>query len=293
MATYTEDQLKLYFQHINYPKTTHPIDQLEFLKGLQRHHLCRVPFDSVALHYSPHRLLSLDPEDLFQKIVVKSRGGYCMEVNTFFAMVLRSLGFAVYSAGARVKHERWDHMVNLVTIGGRKYLVDVGFGSREPTEPVPLVHGYEYVNIAPRKGRLEFKHLSRYAEADDLAQGMWVYSARKDDGAEWEEMYSFTEMEFFHEDFEMMNYFVMTRPQSYFVQTVIAYRAVMDVEAGELVGELILHKDKVKQGETQGDHALELLSSEEDRVKALERYFSICLTEREKSSIEGLPTELK
>jgi arylamine N-acetyltransferase len=47
--------------------------------------------------------LSLDPEDLFRKIVENGRGGYCMEVSAFFGTVLRSLGFRLYSAGARVK----------------------------------------------------------------------------------------------------------------------------------------------------------------------------------------------
>ncbi|KAK7736507.1 hypothetical protein SLS53_006937 [Cytospora paraplurivora] len=293
MATYTEDQLNLYLQHINYPRSRHPADPVQFLTELEKHHLCRVPFDSVALHYSPHRLLSLDPDDLFQKIVVNSRGGYCMEVNTLFATVLRSLGFELYSAGARVKHERWNHMVNLVTIDGKKYLVDVGFGAREPTEPVPLVRGYEFINIAPRKGRLEFRHLARHGDTEDPTRRVWVYSARKDDGAEWEEMYSFTETEFFPEDFEVMNYFVMTTPQSYFVQTVVAYRPMMSKNTGPLVGECILHKDVVKQGEAHGDRILNVLKSEDDRVKALQDYFSICLTEKEKKGIRGLATELK
>ncbi|ROW03083.1 hypothetical protein VMCG_05767 [Cytospora schulzeri] len=296
MATYTEDQLELYFQHIDYPRSKHPTDPLRFLTGLTKHHLHRVPFDSIGLHYSTHRLLSIDPEDLFQKIVVNSRGGYCMEVNTFLATVLRSLQFAVYSTGARVKHERWDHMVNLVTIGGQKYLVDVGFGSREPTEPVPLVHGYEFVNIAPRRCRLEFKRLSGRggaADAGDAAQRVWVYAARKDDEAGWEEMYSFTEVEFFPGDFEMMNYFMMTRPESYFVQNVVAYRPVMYPETGAWVNEFVLHKDIVKRGETQGDHILWELRGEEDRVRVLEKYFSIRLTEQERNSIQGRASELK
>lgn len=107
MATYTSGQVDAYLNHIGFPRNKHPKDALQLLTGLQKRHIGRVPFDSIALHYSPHRLLSLDPEDLFEKIVTRSRGGYCMEVNTLFATVLRSLGFDVYSAGGRVKHERW------------------------------------------------------------------------------------------------------------------------------------------------------------------------------------------
>lgn len=106
MATYSEEQLELYLQHIKYPRAKHPSDRLELLKGLVRHHQARVPFDSIALHYSPTRLLSLDRQDLFEKIVTNSRGGYCMEVNELFATVLRTLGFQLYSAAGRVWHER-------------------------------------------------------------------------------------------------------------------------------------------------------------------------------------------
>lgn len=295
MATYTKDQLELYLEHIDYPANQRPTSPLEHMWKIMRCHLHRVPFENIALHYSPHRQLSLDPGDLFEKIVVNSRGGYCMEVNTFFATVLRSLNFAVYSTGARVRHRMWDHMVNLVTIDGVKYLVDVGFGSREPTAPVPLVHGYEFVNMAPRRCRLEFRPPPRRgsAGAGDPAQHVWVYSAKEDDEAGWEDVYSFTEAEFFPEDFEVMNYFVMTRPQSYFVQNVVAYRPDVDPATGAWAGEIILHKDVVKLGKSQGDRVIWALESEEDRVRALEKYFSIRLTEREKKSIQGLATELK
>lgn len=106
MHTYTEAQLARYLEHIGYAgdaRQRASTDPLGLLADLQRHHMARVPFESLSLHYSKHRLLSLDPEDLFAKIVEKGRGGYCMEVNTFFAAILRTLGFVLISAGARVR----------------------------------------------------------------------------------------------------------------------------------------------------------------------------------------------
>lgn len=100
---YTEDQLDQYFEHIAYPRSRHAKDPLTLLHELQEHHLARVPFESITLHYSHHRLLSLDLQDLFEKIVRNSRGGYCMEVNAFFGAVLQSLGFTLINAGGRVK----------------------------------------------------------------------------------------------------------------------------------------------------------------------------------------------
>ena len=100
---YTEAQLNQYFEHIGYPRSRHAREPLTLLTELQKYHLARVPFESITLHYTYHRLLSLDLQDLFHKIVVNSRGGYCMEVNAFFGEVLRSLGFTLISAGGRVK----------------------------------------------------------------------------------------------------------------------------------------------------------------------------------------------
>ena len=73
-----------------------------WLKELQKRHLARVPFESLSLHYSKHRLLSLNQQDLFQKIVIRGMGGYCMENNAFFGAMLRSLGFTVFNASGRV-----------------------------------------------------------------------------------------------------------------------------------------------------------------------------------------------
>lgn len=189
---------------------------------------------------------------------------------------------------------RRSHMVNLVTIEGKKYLVDVGFGAQEATQPVPLEDGHEVTTIAPTRGRLELRHIGKQVTKDDPAQRLWVWMSRKGgESAEWEDMYSFSEAEFFAEDFEALNYFVMTRPQSFFLQTVLAYRPLLDGATGELVGERILHGNVVKEGASGQDRVIEVLETEEDRVTALEEYFDIRLTEKETRGIKGLMTELK
>jgi arylamine N-acetyltransferase len=100
--SYTEGQLDQYLRHINYPRDKHASDPLLFITALQARQLSRVPFESTTLHYSKHRLLSLDLDDLFQKVVIDGKGGYCMELNTFFGAVLRGLGFTLINIGARV-----------------------------------------------------------------------------------------------------------------------------------------------------------------------------------------------
>lgn len=109
MKPYTPDQITQYLAHISHPTpTTHPHPTLSTLRHLTTLHLAAVPFESLSLHYTAERNLTVDPDGLFRKIVEGNgvqggkRGGYCMEVNTLFACVLRGLGFDVLSVGARI-----------------------------------------------------------------------------------------------------------------------------------------------------------------------------------------------
>lgn len=186
-------------------------------------------------------------------------------------------------------------MVNIVTISNERYLVDVGFGAKEPTQPVPLKDGHEFAVLSSIQGRIQLKHLEKHSDAAkaDRAQRLWVYSVKESAGSEWEEMYSFTETEFFAEDFEMMSYFVSTRPESWFVQEVIAYRMLMDQEEGRLEGEITLHRDILTTRVIGKEKIVIKLRNEEERVKALEEYFNIKLTYTEQRAIMGLVSEIR
>jgi arylamine N-acetyltransferase len=103
---FTPEQLSEYFKHISFTFGLPASHSLVYLSELQKYHLATVPFENLTLHYSKHHLLSLDPQDLFKKVVGRRRGGYCMEINAFFGNVLRSLGFTVFSTGGRVKPDQ-------------------------------------------------------------------------------------------------------------------------------------------------------------------------------------------
>lgn len=92
----------MYFDRIGYHESRHAADPYTFLTALQKYQLNRVPFESLSLHYSVDKKVSLEPEQLFHKIVSNKRGGYCLENNRFFAEVLRSLDFSVYHIICRI-----------------------------------------------------------------------------------------------------------------------------------------------------------------------------------------------
>ncbi|MBP8726278.1 MAG: arylamine N-acetyltransferase [Saprospiraceae bacterium] len=111
----------------NAPRVT-----LEGLAALLRCHLLHVPFENIDVML--HIPISLDAASLYQKLVVKRRGGFCYELNGLFCTLLNSLGFNARRISARVfDPERgygpeYDHMAIVVPLEGREYLCDVGFG---------------------------------------------------------------------------------------------------------------------------------------------------------------------
>lgn len=110
-----------------------PIDiDLDTLTMLQKAHLKAIPFENLDIHYG--REISLEIGKIFEKIVGKERGGFCYELNGLFHALLQKLGFIARIVSARVAKDdggftpEYDHLAIVVSINGKDYLVDVGFG---------------------------------------------------------------------------------------------------------------------------------------------------------------------
>lgn len=102
MAKLSPEQLDLYLQRVHLERDAVSTHDVTSLSLLLQHQLVYVPFESLSLHYSKDRKISIDLQDLYFKIVTKRRGGYCLENNAFFAAVLRTLGYQVMSVGCRI-----------------------------------------------------------------------------------------------------------------------------------------------------------------------------------------------
>ncbi|OOF96811.1 hypothetical protein ASPCADRAFT_167960 [Aspergillus carbonarius ITEM 5010] len=316
--TYSQEQLGRYFDRIGLPEKYRksPVIQagatidgeaaLDFLRVLQRYQVAAVPFENLSLHYAAHRGISIDPDSLFEKIVdsPSERGGYCMENSGLFGTVLRSLGYEVTAVGGRVneaaqpmsasknwkgpKYDGWNHMVNLITLGQQKYLVDVGFGSNGPHQPVPLVHAYEFHNVGEQCGRLVYGPIPQHTSK---GQTLWQYEIRNGDGP-WTPAYCFTETEFLPEDFTIINYYMSTSRESWFTFNVLCVRMLLDEEGEQLVGDLTLFNDTLKRRLGATAEVLEKFTSEEERVVALEKLFKIRLSPADRGGIRRTISEI-
>ncbi|KAF2830515.1 arylamine N-acetyltransferase 1 [Ophiobolus disseminans] len=304
-VTFTKEQLSQYFDRLKIPEDKrqpnvshlNPGDALQYLAFLQKHQLAEIPFENISLHYSTHHTVSIHPQALFKKIISddNGRGGYCMENNTLFGTLLHTLGFNVYSGGARVylptvEWTGWSHMVNLVTIGSTKYHVDVGFGADGPVVPMPLdKSGIVQPHISPAKARLQWRNIPGNMDPE---QRLWVYEHRRKDEGEWEMIYCYTELEFQPCDYNIMNYYTSTSHKTFFTRNIVAEKKILD-EQGEYSGSLNLFDNTLKwriHGEKEKESKFE---TERERLEALEQYFGMTFGEAEKDGIAGLASELK
>jgi arylamine N-acetyltransferase len=279
---------------------------LPFLNALTRHHTCKVPFENLELHYSAHKTISLDPAHLYTKFVQQRRGGRCMENNTFFATVLRSLGFDVRNCAGRVSramspyaevrrnqsqtYDGWNHMLSLVRLEDEWYVVDVGMGSMGPNMPYPLRDGFESISISPRKIRLQQRSIPEsYAKNPSNAPKMWCYDACYDPTGsaddKWVPVYCFTETEFLPQDYETMSWFTSTHPSSFFTKYVTCTKMIMDDAKEKIVGNDTLFVGTVKESIGSTRKVIRECATEDERVQALKEVFDVTLTEEEKSSI--------
>lgn len=103
---YSQEQLRLFLDHIGLPKDKQSSPpSLSLLNALHVHTISTLAYENLSLHYDPAHDVELDPQYLFDKIVVnkRGRGGFCMEVAILYCHMLRAMGFDAYTAGVRTR----------------------------------------------------------------------------------------------------------------------------------------------------------------------------------------------
>ncbi|MCG7345724.1 arylamine N-acetyltransferase [Sporosarcina sp. ACRSL] len=113
---------------------------LQQLKDLQSLHMTEIPFENLDVIRRVPIYLNL--HSIYEKIVVRNRGGYCYELNGLFHWLLESLGYDATLIAATVyrPNGHWakpeTHAAIIVHMD-EPYLVDVGFGD-STIVPIPL-----------------------------------------------------------------------------------------------------------------------------------------------------------
>src|SRR5271169_327828 len=129
MSCRSEMDVQAYLQRIEYDGPRRP--SAACLRALHRQHLFTVPFENLDIPLG--NPIVLDLAHLFDKIVVRRRGGFCYELNGLFGELLTAMGFKVQMLAARVHRDdgpfgpEFDHMLLKVELE-EPWLADVGFG---------------------------------------------------------------------------------------------------------------------------------------------------------------------
>lgn len=108
-------------------------------------HQCYVPFENLDV-WLYKKSIPLEIEALYEKVVVRGRGGYCFELNALFTALLNALGFEAYACMCRITRNKnfvplTLHRGIIVTIDGQQYFCDVGYGGPMPAGAIPIRDG--------------------------------------------------------------------------------------------------------------------------------------------------------
>jgi N-hydroxyarylamine O-acetyltransferase len=175
------------------------------LRQLHVGHSLNIPFENLDCIL--RKPVSLETTDLYHKIVVQKRGGYCFELNGLFGLLLKTLGFKVDNLMGRVCRgdflARCHHLL-IVEIDDKRWLVDVGFGGNGLIAPMPL-----------EIEREERQYSETFRLAHNQEQG-YILQHRLHN--EYQNLYSFTLEESLFHDYIVANYYTSTSPNSFFTK---------------------------------------------------------------------------
>jgi N-hydroxyarylamine O-acetyltransferase len=229
----------------------------ETLRALHYAHLLVVPFENLDISLK-HKIV-VDENAVLKKVVDRRRGGFCYELNSAFAALLRVLGFQVTFLSARVARDNgaegpeFDHLTLRIDLE-EPWLADVGFGDSF-LEPLRL-----QAAIKQRDPAGTFR----------LVEGgsRWYMHKRGNDG-NWKPQYSFSLQPRRPEEFAPMCHFHQTSPDSSFTRKRICSRATAQgrITLSEMT---LITTSHGKREET-------MLNSEEERRRILSEQFGIVL----------------
>lgn len=201
-------ELDAYFARIGYTGAMQPTE--DCLETLHRAQVYTIPFENFDILLG--RGISLDLETLFDKLVHHQRGGYCFELNGLYLEALKIIGFDVRPLLARVHLAGTvtgrSHQLELVTIHGKQWITDVGFGRQGLRAPIPL----EFNRVVEQD-----IDTFRLVEVDPFGI---VLQYLVDD--QWQALYSFDLGHIFPNDIVYGNHYTSTHPNSFFTYARVA-----------------------------------------------------------------------
>ncbi|GLK43111.1 N-hydroxyarylamine O-acetyltransferase [Novosphingobium resinovorum] len=259
-----------------------PLADPDGLAALQQAHRQAIGFQNLDI--SLGRGIRIDSASVFDKLVVRRRGGYCFEQNRLYGDVLAALGMANRPLLARVRMGLAEdapppprtHVLLLVRAEpGRAWIADAGFGGSY-VPPLPLEDGAE---ARTRDGAAH--RLRRIGEMGGQ-HGEWLLEragpVEATDGraaphGEWQAQYTFDLAKVVPGDLEMVNHWTSTRPDTRFTMLHVASVVLPEGFAALSERALRIHRGGITETREIADAA--------DYATTLRDLFGIALSEAE------------
>lgn len=234
-----------------------PNPDLEGLNQLIYAHQCMIPFENLDI-CERQIPISLNIGDIFDKVIMRKRGGYCFELNALFHSLLETCGFQVIPCTARIVRGKDYvalplHRANLVALDKTLYFCDVGYGGPQPAQGVPVDDEWE--------GTLR-GHTYRITQQRD---NWWLLSQRLQE--ELVPTISFSAAPMDPVDFIPANYYASTSPDSIFTRYRFLNRRTPEGSVSILdnIFSKVSHHHKTEQK----------ITSDQDFQEILDTYFSL------------------
>lgn len=253
----TDSEIAKYLQRI---KLNRAKADLAGLIELQELHTENIPFENLDIIVG--RKILLNHQHLFDKVILKERGGYCFELNILYAELLKWVGFSPKPVLGRV----WlsnpkgtpprNHLAHLVELNGKTYVTDVGFGGLITRFPLDI-------NISS-----PINDKDGLVRVIPFTDGQLMIQRKTDKG--WMNQYSFDNMDISPEDIAISNYYMSTHPDSHLIYHRIVGRNTTDGRLGLFNNKLTTRKGIIR------DHSRRIKFGQE-WIDTIQNQFSLTL----------------
>lgn len=248
---------KKYLDRIGFSREVR--SDFETLAELQKCHLHSVPYENLDIVAS--KPLRLDIESLFEKIVLKNRGGYCFELNGLFGALLKELGFKTTDCMGRFVYKEESipmrrHRVIKVELENFSCVCDVGVGMVSPQSPVKLI-----------ENEIQQIDSEQYKVTKEPFFGWVVHQCYE---GKWERFYAFTEEPQLDIDYVMPSFYCENHPDSIF------NKGDMVAICSPFGGKNSVSGENYTYWDENGRHKTVITNSEE-RKQAMKKWFNIDL----------------
>ena len=214
-----------------------PTATLDTLRQVMSCHMRSISFENMDVVCG--RTISINADDIYDKIVKAGRGGYCFEQNGLLSEALKMLGYTVSPLLCRVRWGKapkqetaFTHMCLKVQIpnGGGAYLSDVGFAGTNSMAPVDL--------STPEPQRLP-EGTFHIANRDGYS---FLECQDRNDASSWLPLYCWHSVPALVPDLEQSNWFSCTYASARFTNQFFSCRIIGSTRHHVLNGEYVVRE---------------------------------------------------